>query len=169
MINFGNTIIGDIAYDLSNLEWNLASWLEWDLLTPNDVVTRSRLLMNNSMVDMDMFTAIRSSYSIYSPVEVQCLKLLQFSWYLVRFCNWNNLPLLEQDSSERFFAIYRIIPGVLKAASDFVKSSHFNRENIQNFPLSVFFASGLAGLHKTTKVIEAQFLYLHSFSFCFFE
>uniref|UniRef100_A0A0A8ZJ17 Uncharacterized protein n=1 Tax=Arundo donax TaxID=35708 RepID=A0A0A8ZJ17_ARUDO len=47
---------------------------------------------------MDKFTAVRSAYSIYSPV---------------------------QDSSERFLAVYKIIPEILKAARDFVKSSIF--------------------------------------------
>lgn len=63
-------IVGDIAHDLSNLERDLASWVKMDLLTPNDIVTRNRLLMNKYMLDMDKFTAVRSSYSIYVPVEV---------------------------------------------------------------------------------------------------
>jgi len=83
IINFGNLIIGDLVQDLSNLERDLASWVEWDLLTPNDIVSRSRFLMNKSMLDMDKFTAVRSSYSIYVPV---------------------------QDSRERFLAVYKIIP-----------------------------------------------------------
>ncbi|CAL5063387.1 unnamed protein product [Urochloa decumbens] len=129
IIGFGNTIVGDIAHDLSNLERDLASWVQWDMLMPNDTVTRSRLLMNKSMLDMDKFTAIRSSYSIYNPVK---------------------------DSTERFLAVYKIIPEVLKAATDFVKSSSFNHENIQNFPPSSCFAPGFAGVRATKEAEQDQ-------------
>ncbi|CAL5087354.1 unnamed protein product [Urochloa decumbens] len=129
IIGFGNTIVGDIAHDLSNLERDLASWLQWDMLMPNDTVTRSLLLMNKSMLDMDKFTAIRSSYSIYDPVK---------------------------DSTERFLAVYKIIPEVLKAATDFVKSSSFNHENIQNFPPSSCFAPGLARVRATKEAEQDQ-------------
>ncbi|CAN6205015.1 unnamed protein product [Urochloa humidicola] len=68
IINFGNTIIGDIAHDLSN-QRDLVSWVQWDMLIPNDTLTRSSLLMNKSMLDMDNFTAVRSSYPMYHPVK----------------------------------------------------------------------------------------------------
>ncbi|TVU01437.1 hypothetical protein EJB05_53113, partial [Eragrostis curvula] len=107
VINFRNVIIGDISQDLSSLERDLASWREWDLLTPNDTVTTNGLLMNKYMLDLDKFTAVRSAYSIYNAV---------------------------QDSSKQFLAIYKIIPEILKAARDFAKSSSFSHGDIKSFP-----------------------------------
>lgn len=129
VISFGNTVIGDIAYDLSNLERDLASWMEWYLLMPNHIVTRNRLLMNKAMLDMDKFTTVRSGYSIYDPVE---------------------------DSSKRFLAVYKLIPEVLKAAKDFVKGSSFNLENIRNFPPAYCFAPGFAGKRAIKEVQQDQ-------------
>ncbi|KAL6845961.1 hypothetical protein ACP4OV_023409 [Aristida adscensionis] len=128
--NFGNIIVGDIAHDLSNLERDLASWMEWHLLTPNDTVTKSGLLMKKYMLDMDNFTAVRSAYSIYNAVE---------------------------DSSKRFLAVYEIIPEVLKAATDFAKASSFNHENVQSFPHGASFrVSEPAGLRAIKHLEQGQ-------------
>lgn len=51
------------------LNGSMDGW-HWHLLMPNDIVTRNHLLLNKSMLDMDKFTALRSDYSIYVPVEV---------------------------------------------------------------------------------------------------
>lgn len=59
--------------------------------------------------------------------------------------------------------VYKIIPELLKAETEFVKSSSFNHENIQNFPPPGIFAPGLAGLC-AIKVFEAQYAYLSSFA-----
>ena len=69
-MDFGNSIVGDISRDVSNLGLELSSWMELQLLTPNDKVIESVSLMRKEMLDLDNLTATRSHYSIYNPVEV---------------------------------------------------------------------------------------------------
>jgi hypothetical protein len=67
-VDFGNLIVGDISRDVSNLGLELSSWMELNLLTPNDKVIESVSLMDKQMLDLDNLTVIRSPYSIYNQV-----------------------------------------------------------------------------------------------------
>ncbi|KAF7066613.1 hypothetical protein CFC21_072566 [Triticum aestivum] len=117
ILKFGNLIVGDIAHDVTDLEQDLHSWMR--MLTQNDEVTQSLLLMWRHQIDLDIFNVIQSSGSIYNA---------------------------DVDSSKRFLKACKVVPEMIRAARGFVKHTSFNHEKIQSFPPKSFLdAPQLAG------------------------
>lgn len=117
ILEFGNLIIGDIAHDVKDLERDLHSWML--LLTKNDEVNESLLLMLRHKIDLDIYNVRKSYGSIYNA---------------------------DADSSKRFLKAYKVVPQMIRAAREFVKHTCFNHEKIQSLPPRHFLgAPKLAG------------------------
>ncbi|KAL6880532.1 hypothetical protein ACP4OV_012097 [Aristida adscensionis] len=110
IINFGNTIIGDIAIDLSTLGGDLTSWMSLKFLTPNDQVTAYVSALRKHVSDLD------------SLIKVQ------------RHSHMMGNSIQDQDASQRFLAICVVLQQILEVATDLSKYTFFNNEKAQNFP-----------------------------------
>lgn len=106
IMDFGNLIVGDIAYDLTDLEQDLDTLKH--LLTPNDEVTKSIYLMLRHKIDIDIID-IGHSGSIYNAAA---------------------------DSSKRFLKAHKVIPEMMKAVREFARNSLFNPDKFPIFPPS---------------------------------
>ncbi|KAL6647770.1 hypothetical protein ACP70R_015207 [Stipagrostis hirtigluma subsp. patula] len=110
VINFGNTIIGDIAIDLSTLGWEMSAWMSTKFLIPNDQVTKNAPVLRKHISDLDRLTKVqRRSQMIYNGIQ-------------------------DQDSTQRFLAICVIIQQILEQTTDLSKYTSFNHEKARSFP-----------------------------------
>uniref|UniRef100_A0ACD5XTZ5 Uncharacterized protein n=1 Tax=Avena sativa TaxID=4498 RepID=A0ACD5XTZ5_AVESA len=98
IMDFGNLIIGDIAHDLTDLANDLDTQSNWSLI-PYDEVTKSKHLMLLHKIDLDTFYVMGHSGSIYNA---------------------------SADSSKRFLKAYRVVPEMIKAATEFARNLSFN-------------------------------------------
>uniref|UniRef100_A0ACD5YG10 Uncharacterized protein n=1 Tax=Avena sativa TaxID=4498 RepID=A0ACD5YG10_AVESA len=106
IMDFGNLIVGDIAHDLTDLENDLHTQLVCSL-TRNDEVTKSIHLMWRHKIDLETFHVMGHAGSIYNA---------------------------SADSSKRFLKAYRVVPEMIKAATEFTRNSSFDPEKFLSFP-----------------------------------
>jgi hypothetical protein len=125
VINFGNMIVGDIAIDISTLEREISYWTTFRFLTPNDGVRESFSLLNKHVSDLSMLTTIQGYPRTF----------------------------YDQDTCQRFLAVYVIVQQILKAATDFAKHASFNNKKIQSFPSFGYIKPGSSDIH----TVQVQF------------
>ncbi|PAN13120.2 hypothetical protein PAHAL_2G370900 [Panicum hallii] len=119
VINFGNMIVGDIAIDISTLEREISYWTTFRFLTPNDGVRESFSLLNKHISDLSMLTTIQGYPRTF----------------------------YDQDTCQRFLAVYVIVQQILKAATDFAKHASFNNKKIQSFASFGYIKPGSSDIH----------------------
>uniref|UniRef100_A0ACD5XU92 Uncharacterized protein n=1 Tax=Avena sativa TaxID=4498 RepID=A0ACD5XU92_AVESA len=125
LMDFGNLIAGDIAHDLTDLENDLDTQLVWSL-TRNDEVTKNIHLLWRHKIDLDTFHVMGHAGSIYNA---------------------------SADSSKRCLKAYRVVPEMIKAATEFARNSFFDPEKFLRFPPDFVGDPKLAGF-RASKDLE---------------